>query len=305
MDILRVVYKRIVAFFLSILAVFHLAPVTPAPSAGEPDAPAAYVFSTQEEYYNYYFYCKEEDPEPYSWSPEALAARENVARIISAEGFRVTLFKNGTARIEALEAPVREAAIPAEVEGCPVVAVYSILPRNDYETAGRIADALKSVTIPNTVEYILEGAFEDLSNLRTVQFGSRVKYMEANAFRDCTLLTGVILPNSLDSVPAVAFSGCAALTEVTFGKNIRSIGRYAFDDCPGLRKITLPDSVTEIAEYGFSQCGSLTYAYVPASVTSIGYNAFARCPGLTLHGEAGSAVEAYAAENGILFRAGK
>ena len=66
-----------------------------------------------------------------------------------------------------------------------------------------------------------------------------------------------------------------------------------------------PETVTELEEYAFAQCRSLTYAYVPASVTGIGRNAFGRCDRLTIHGEAGSAAQRYAEENGIPFNAGK
>lgn len=302
LDIISVLFKRVFAYLLSLLALLNLTPNKPA----QPGAPAEkpYVFNAAQEYQNYYFYCTEEDPEPYSWSPEALAARENVDRMCTAEGFSVTLFKNGTARIDALTAPQRDVTVPAEVEGCPVVAVYGILPRNDYDTAGKIADTVKTLVLPDSVEYIMEGAFEDLSNLRSVQFGGREKYMEPNAFRDCVYLTGVILPDSLEEIPAVAFNGCLALTKVGFGKDLRTVGRYAFEFC-ALRKVTLPDTVRVLEEYAFAQCRSLTYVYVPASVTEIGRNAFGRCDRLTIHGETGSAAQRYAEENGIPFKAGK
>ena len=197
LDVISVLFKRVFAYLLSLLALLNLIPNKPAQPGDPGDKP--YAFASAQAYQDYYFYCTEEDPEPYAWSPEALAARENVDRTCAADGFAVTLFKNGTARIDALTSPMRDVTIPAEVEGRPVTAIFGILPRNDYDTAGRIADAVKTVTIPDSVEYIMEGAFEDLSNLRSVQFGSRVKYMEANAFRDCVYLTGVILPDHPDA----------------------------------------------------------------------------------------------------------
>lgn len=294
--------KRIIAYLLSLFALLNGHPSQPAP--GGPDA-AAYVFSSAQEYQDYYLYCTDEDPEPYSWSQEALAARNNVEKVVSANGFTVALFRNNTARINALEdVSARDVVIPSEVEGHTVTAIYSILPYQNYDAAGKIAATLRSVVIPDSVEYIMERAFEDLSNLRSVSFGRRLKYMEANAFRDCSFLTTVALPDALEEIPAVAFNGCLALTEVVFGSHVRTIGRYAFEHCPCLRKVTLPASTETLEEYCFAQCDSLSYVYIPAGVTSIGYNAFGKCGRLTLHGENGSLAQQYAAENGIPFRVG-
>ena len=297
------IIKRIVAYILSLFALLNGHPGQPAQPVDEQAAP--YVFSSAQEYQDYYLYCMDEDPEAYGWTPETVAARDNVEKIVSCGGFTVALFRNNTARINALEdVSARDVTIPSEVEGHAVTAIYSILPWRDYDNASRIAATLRSVVIPDSVEYIMDGAFEDLSNLRSVQFGCRAKYMEANVFRDCAFLTSVVLPDPLEEIPPVAFDGCYALTEVVFGSHIRAIGLCAFENCAGLRKVTLPETVTTLGTYCFALCTNLTYIYIPAGVTVIERNAFGKCDRLTIHGEAGSYAQQYAAENGIPFRAG-
>ena len=294
--------RRVVAWFLAIIA--SLTPAGNKPTSPTEIDTAPYLFDFEQAYQDYYLYCTEEDPEPYSWSPEALAARDNVEQVLEYDGFSVTLFKNGTARINNLTRPVENVNIPAEVQGCPVVAIYSILPYNDYDAAGKIAEKVKTATIPDTVEFIMEGAFEDLSNLSSVTFGARVKYMQANAFRDCTLLTAVALPDALETVPVCAFESCVALTSVSFGKNVKTIDVCAFFDCPYLKKITLPEGVTTLGIQCFAMCRGLTYIYIPASVTAIGDSAFGKCDRLTIHGEKGSYAQSYAAAEGIPFKQG-
>ena len=295
--------KRFIAFLMSIFATLSLNPQKPNPS-GEVD-PASFLFASEQAYQDYYLYCTEEDPEPYSWSPEALAAREHVEKELVSGNFSVTLFKNGTARINALTKPVENVTIPAEIEGHSVAAIYSILPYHDYDNASKIAAKVKKAVIPDTVEFIMDGAFEDLSNLREVKFGNRVRFMQANAFRDCSFLTSVVLPDSLYTVPISGFESCLALTSVTLGKNVRILDVCAFYDCPNLKRITLPSSVTEIGKQCFALDSGLSYIYIPASVTSIGDLAFGRCSRLTIHGEKGSAAESYAAAEGIPFTPGK
>ena len=299
MDIINL-FRRILALFLALFASFGSAKLEPVPVA-EPDRP--FLFETEEEYENYYLYCTEEDPEPYSWSPEALAARDNVERQCSSGPFRVTLFKNNTARIDCLTKPVETIEIPSSVEGCRVTAIYCILPENDYDAADKIISKAKKAVIPDTVEFIMYDAFEDLANLRSVEFGGRVRFMQAYAFRDCTLLGSAALPDSLVNVPVCAFEGCTALTDVAFGKSTRIIDGYAFEYCSGLKKVVLPDSVKEIGKHSFAACARLSYIYIPASVTTIDEDAFLASRRLTIHGEKGSYAQTFAAEQGIPFAA--
>lgn len=296
------ILKRLIAALLAFIASLSMKPVKP--SGGEVD-PDLFLFGSEKAYEDYYLYCTEEDPEPYSWSPEALAARENVERVLISGNYSVTLFKNKTARINELLKPVENVVIPEKVEGYPVVAIAAILPYNDPDNASKIASKVKTAVIPDTVEFIMDDAFEDLSNLRSVQFGARVRFMQAYAFRDCRYLTSVALPDALMDIPVCAFDGCWALSSVTIGKNVRSVGTAAFSDCPNLKRVELPETVTSLGQQCFAMCRSLKYIYIPAAVTEIEENAFIGCGRLTIHGENGSYAQTFAAEQGIAFAQGK
>lgn len=125
-------------------------------------------------------------------------------------------------------------------------------------TFAMMCPALTSVTIPNSVTSIGEGAFQN-----------------------CTSLTSVTIPNSVTSIGNSAFGSCSSLTDVIIGNSVTSIGNYAFESCEALASITIPDSVTSIGYGTFKACTALTSITIPNSVTEIGGGAFATCSGLT------------------------
>ena len=173
---------------------------------------------------------------------------------------------------------------------------------------------LTSVTIPNSVTSIGDGAFSGCSGLTSVTIGNSVTSIGDGAFSGCSGLTSVTIPNSVISIGNDAFSYCSGLTSVTIPNSVTYIGEYAFVGCSGLTSLTIPNSVTEIGYAAFSDCSGLTRIIVesgnskydsrnncnaiietatntlvngcmatviPNSVTYIGEYAFGGCSGLT------------------------
>ncbi|MGN0208677.1 MAG: leucine-rich repeat protein, partial [Paludibacteraceae bacterium] len=101
------------------------------------------------------------------------------------------------------------------------------------------------------------------------------------AFWECSALTSIILPNSVTTIGGDAFSGCSSLTSITFPNSVTSIGYGAFWHCSSLTSLTIPNSVTSIEGSTFGECYSLTSITIPNSVTSIGGYAFYNCSALT------------------------
>ena len=66
-----------------------------------------------------------------------------------------------------------------------------------------------------------------------------VEAIRPGAFDECAGLTGVVLPESLRTIGFHAFMEGRGLTEITIPQNVRRIGQWAFFYCKGLRKITL------------------------------------------------------------------
>ena len=74
---------------------------------------------------------------------------------------------------------------------------------------------LTSITIPNSVTSIGDGAFEYCSELTSVTIPNSVTSIGWHAFADCSSLTSVTIPNSVTSIGYSAFSGCSGLTSIT------------------------------------------------------------------------------------------
>ncbi len=86
---------------------------------------------------------------------------------------------------------------------------------------------LTSITIPETVTYIGNGAFRDSRNLTEISLES-VKHIGKNAFRNCRL-GEVEIPESVISIDEYAFSSCS-IYQLSIPETIESIDQNAFDD---------------------------------------------------------------------------
>ncbi len=137
-----------------------------------------------------------------------------------------------------------------------------------------------SVTIPNSVTSIGDGAFSSCSGLTSVMIPNSVTSIGDGAFSYCSDLTSVVIPNSVTSIGDGAFSFCSGLTSVVIPNSVKSIGNYAFSSCRGLTSVVIPNSVTSIGDGAFSSCRGLTSVTIPASVINIGIRAFEGCSNL-------------------------
>lgn len=104
--------------------------------------------------------------------------------------------------------------------------------------------------------------------------GTAVSAIGESAFEDNTDLQTLELPGSVLEIGDYAFCGCTALNGVSFGEGLQSVGSGAFADCESLGSITLPSSLNTIGSYAFARCHSLVEAVLQNKDTEIGKDAF-------------------------------
>lgn len=152
-------------------------------------------------------------------------------------------------------------------------------------TTGTITGYVESdtvVVIPSkingtTVATIGNGAFER-SAVTSVTIPDSVTAIHDGAFANCFQLTNISIPNSVTSIGFSAFEHCTSLKSITLPSSLRSISMFLFHNCSQLTTIQIPDSVLSIQDYAFENCIRLETIQIPVSVTSIGVYAFAGCP---------------------------
>ena len=175
------------------------------------------------------------------------------------------------------------------ISGC----LNTIIP-NTVSTIGRNAflscNALKSISIPNSVTSIDYGAFSRCG-LTSIKIPYSVTSIKQGAFSNCSDLTSITVEDgnraydSRDNCNAIIETSTNTLiigcNKTVIPNTVTSIGHSAFINCQILSSVTIPDGVTAIGDYAFSGCSQLSSITIPNSVTSIGRAAFQSCRNLS------------------------
>jgi|GEM_PF-924975 len=175
------------------------------------------------------------------------------------EDLLYSIEEDGTIAIQGVKCTAKEVVVPAKIDGKTVTTIGSSAFKgiasgySSYENT-----ALQSVTLPDTITCIEDGAF-----------------------RECTALQSIEIPDSVTSIGVTdgwytygAFNGCTALTTVKLPANLTVLGQSTFSGCTSLSSITLPDGLETICDSAFYGCTSLDSIDIPASVTYVGSYAF-------------------------------
>gem|GEM_PF-3335005 len=130
---------------------------------------------------------------------------------------------------------------------------------------------LRSLTIPNSVASIGVGAFETNYELASLTLGTGLQTIGAYAFVDCYPLSSVAFPDSLLAVGAFAFAG-TALTSVALPSSVEQIGSGAFGSESFLQTVSIGSQdfsgppVTQIDQFAFTNDSALQSIHLSGSV---------------------------------------
>ena len=131
-----------------------------------------------------------------------------------------------------------------------------------------------SLTIPDSVTAIGEGAFSNLEGLRTIIIPSTVKRIEQNAFKNNTTLENVIIQErngeGVEYIGANAFYGCSNLQTINLPDTITTIGESCFRSCAKLDNVKLPNNLTTLNPYTFDGCTNLKNLELSKALLTLG-----------------------------------
>jgi hypothetical protein len=138
--------------------------------------------------------------------------------------------------------------------------------------------------------YIIVGTnswvFKDNDQITSVKLPETMEFISEGAFSSCMNLTSINIPQSVKSIGNLAFVNCESLQKVTMNVNgqLEKIMAYSFAGCSSLKKIDLPESVTYIGPAAFLNCKNLESITIPNDVEYVYDNAFEGCNKLKING---------------------
>ncbi|MBR5779197.1 MAG: leucine-rich repeat protein [Clostridia bacterium] len=133
---------------------------------------------------------------------------------------------------------------------------------------------IKSVTLPDTVEFIGARAFFGCDSLESVAMPKNLKEIGDYAISSCDLLSEIIVPQGVEKIGKEAFSSNRGMTRAVLPNGIKEWGSGMFSNCYELVSVTLPDDMTEIPDGMFFATRKLTEIELPEGITKIGESAF-------------------------------
>ncbi len=154
---------------------------------------------------------------------------------------------------------------------------------------------ITSCAVHNKCKIISGSAFSSCSNLATVTIPESVATIGNGAFNGCNSLTnaefasisslcGIVFEN-YDANPLYyvhrLYIGGKEMTELSIPNTVTAIGNYAFSGCNNLKSLFIPNSVKSIGVNAFDGCKSLKSLTIPKNVEYVGDNAFNYCDSLT------------------------
>ena len=185
-----------------------------------------------------------------------------------------------------------------------------------------------SYEIPEGIQGIQYYAFSDCPNLRSVTFPESLNYIAGDAFMGCANLEAIygshttsdnkgfvtsyhelqfvlpsisgeyVIPDEVTSLGTEVFHGRHNLTSIKMGDQVVSLGDYVFEYCSNLKSITLSANLSSIGLYPFMDSRVLESVYF-RSIVPPAYSdkQFSKVPSLKIYVPA-QAMRLYTSDSG-------
>ena len=94
--------------------------------------------------------------------------------------------------------------------------------------AFKLNDKIVGIKLPNSIKYVMKGAFSDTS-INTIEIPEGVKRIDERCFASCKTLKKITLPKSLESVGMSAFFECSSLKDVYYSGSRKGWNKVKVD----------------------------------------------------------------------------
>ena len=190
------------------------------------------------------------------------------------ENFKINFFMENVPQISesastslsyTFDSAAKEATVtaPSFLEGSSNIDL--VIPKfvaNTDETTG--------VTTIYKVTKIANRAFAYCNALKSVTLPDTMKTVGALSFMDCANLEKAYFPDTVTEMGSNLFANCLKLESFTIPKGVTYLGEYIFWNCPLITEMVIHDDVTYIGTTTFSKCTNLTKITIGKSLKSLG-----------------------------------
>ncbi|MDD4316310.1 MAG: leucine-rich repeat protein [Clostridia bacterium] len=174
---------------------------------------------------------------------------------------------------------------PVPVTSLEIPEGVAVLETGLFDNAA--AASLTSITLPQSLEIIREGAFRN-TNITGISIPNSVHTIGASAFENSKLVSISMNSSAVTDLSAAVFKDCAELQQITLPSSVKTIGAETFMGCVSLTKAVLSSSLVSIGASAFQGCSALPVLDLPARVgvgltagaLALGNEAFADCDSL-------------------------
>ena len=171
------------------------------------------------------------------WLRDGPKPTEREREIVSEEDFEYEVMDGGAVVTKYL-GESESVDIPELLGGVPVkeVGFYAFEAKHN----------VTSVTIPETVTLIGEGAFMDCNSLQSVNIPEAVKGIDRGAFVGCASLTDITIPSAVTYIQEEAFTGCMSLQTLTINNPDLEYQAWGLEGIPDLQIISPEGSAVSV-----------------------------------------------------------